>query len=387
MRYALASFFLLGCLPLIALADDKKNADENGLKQIVEEYQEAMGKHQQLLRDAEKANADAKTDAEKEAAKTKLDNLRANTPRTKFADQFMDYAEKNAKKPEAVIALAFAAGNSKGKPGSPKSATWSKALQRLQDNWVDNPEIVQALPAIRNANDDGATKLLQTIVGKNPDRKVQAKALKTLIGDAKALVELAEEIKENPTARTEIDQFYGKAHVEKVIANVDRNRKERDDLTKSLHEKYADIAPDLSIGKTAPEVLSKDLDGKEVKLSALRGRVVVLDIWATWCGPCKAMIPHERELVKRMKDKPFTFVSISADDDKDELKEFIKKEPMPWTHWWNGPDNPMLETWDVQYFPTIYVLDAKGVIRFKDVREKDLDEAVERLVKEAEEKK
>jgi thiol-disulfide isomerase/thioredoxin len=140
----------------------------------------------------------------------------------------------------------------------------------------------------------------------------------------------------------------------------------------------------LSIGKTAPEVVSKDLEDKEVKLSSLRGKVVVLDIWATWCGPCRAMIPHEREMVEKMKDKPFALVSISADDDKETLVEFLKKEKMPWTHWWEGRrQGGILNDWNVKFFPTIYVLDAKGVIRHKGLRGEALEKAVEELVKEA----
>jgi hypothetical protein len=66
------------------------------------------------------------------------------------------------------------------------------------------------------------------------------------------------------------------------------------------------------------------------------------------------------------------------------LTKFIKDEPMPWTHWWNGARGGVLEKWNIKFFPTIYVIDAKGTIRFKNIREKELDEAVETLVKEAE---
>jgi thiol-disulfide isomerase/thioredoxin len=138
----------------------------------------------------------------------------------------------------------------------------------------------------------------------------------------------------------------------------------------------------LAIGDAAPEVVSQDLDGRPVRLSALKGKVVVLDIWATWCGPCRAMIPHERAMVERLQGKPFELVSISADDDVDTVRKFVAREKMPWTHWYNGPEGGIIEEWGVQGFPTIYVLDADGVIRYKDLRGEKLENAVNRLLDE-----
>ena len=152
----------------------------------------------------------------------------------------------------------------------------------------------------------------------------------------------------------------------------------------------------LAIGKPVPTVISKDLDDKKVELSGLRGKVVVLDFWATWCGPCRAMIPHSNELIKKMKDKPFVLVSVSSDAKKETLTEFLKKNEMPWTHWWEGTgDTTLSQVWGVSGIPTIYVIDAKGVIRHKQVgfiagateQNENFDKMIEDLVKEAEEKK
>jgi thiol-disulfide isomerase/thioredoxin len=138
----------------------------------------------------------------------------------------------------------------------------------------------------------------------------------------------------------------------------------------------------LAIGRKAPDAVSKNLEGNEVRLSDHRGKVVILNFWATWCGPCRAMLPHERELYEKHADDPFVMISISADDDKQEVIEFQKNEPMPWTNWYEGPGGELMTQWNIRYFPTIYVIDSNGVIRYKDVRGEALDQAVATLLAE-----
>jgi peroxiredoxin len=97
------------------------------------------------------------------------------------------------------------------------------------------------------------------------------------------------------------------------------------------------------------------------------------------------MYPHERSLVKRLEGKPFALLGINSDP-KDRLKQVIKKENITWRSWWDGGNTsgPIASKWNVSGWPTIYVLDHKGVIRYRDVREKEMDKAVDKLLKEIE---
>ena len=146
----------------------------------------------------------------------------------------------------------------------------------------------------------------------------------------------------------------------------------------------------LSVGKTAPEINGTDTDGVAFKLSDYRGKVVLLSFWATWCGPCMALVPHEREIVERLKDKPFALIGVNADTDKAKLKAEMAKAGITWRSFWcgeKGEDSDLPKAWNVTGWPTVYLLDHQGVIRAKQVTGKRLDRAIDKLIGEMDAKK
>ena len=95
------------------------------------------------------------------------------------------------------------------------------------------------------------------------------------------------------------------------------------------------------------------------------------------------MYPHERSLVVRMKDKPFTILGVNSDS-AERYRKAIKENEITWPSFWDGGSTggPIATKWAVSGWPTIYVLDAKGVIRYKNVRGEAMDEAVDALMAE-----
>jgi hypothetical protein len=97
------------------------------------------------------------------------------------------------------------------------------------------------------------------------------------------------------------------------------------------------------------------------------------------------MYPHERSLVKRLEGRPFVLLGVNSDEDRDSIKKTMQKERITWRCFWDGgsTEGPIATRWNVQAWPTVYVLDPLGVIRYKHVRDETLDAAIEQLLEEA----
>ncbi len=99
------------------------------------------------------------------------------------------------------------------------------------------------------------------------------------------------------------------------------------------------------------------------------------------------MYPHERSLVKRMQGRPFALIGVNSDRDLDKLRKTVQEKELTWRSFWNGPEGtsgPISSLWNVRGWPTIYIIDHKGVIHAKNKRGEELDKVLDKLVAAAE---
>jgi len=128
------------------------------------------------------------------------------------------------------------------------------------------------------------------------------------------------------------------------------------------------------IGSVLPEFKQNDVNGKLVSLHSFRGKYVLVDFWASWCGPCRGENPNVVKAYNKFKDKGFTILGVSLDQDKAKWLEAIKKDGLAWTHvsdlkYWN---NAVAVQFGIQSIPANFLLDPNGVIIGKDLRGEDL---------------
>lgn len=140
----------------------------------------------------------------------------------------------------------------------------------------------------------------------------------------------------------------------------------------------------LYIGAPAPEFSFVDLKGREVSLKALRGKVVLLDFWASWCLPCVVATPKMKAIYEAYHDRGLEIIGINLDISREQAQAFIDHFELPWPQYWDGKgyDSELVRLFRVEAIPTLYLIDRDGTIRGKwlGLAEEEVRRKIEELL-------
>ena len=138
------------------------------------------------------------------------------------------------------------------------------------------------------------------------------------------------------------------------------------------------IRDSLAVGTVFPDFDEKDLAGKPLSIANYKGKVVLIDFWATWCGPCVGELPNVLKAYEKHHPNGFEIIGISLDKDKAKLESFTKEKNMPWQQFFDGLfwNNKLSTKYGVNSIPATYLLDGEGKIIGKNLRGEALEAAV-----------
>ena len=148
-------------------------------------------------------------------------------------------------------------------------------------------------------------------------------------------------------------------------------------------QRFADH-PELARGRVAPNFSFTALDGSHLSLESLTGKVVLIDFWATWCGPCREALPHVKEIAKKFAGQPLVVISISMDSDDTKWKDFVEKNGMTWLQYRDGRfEGPVARMFAVNAIPATFTIDADGLLQDQHVGDADIEGKIKKLVARA----
>jgi thiol-disulfide isomerase/thioredoxin len=180
-------------------------------------------------------------------------------------------------------------------------------------------------------------------------------------------------------------------------------RLKQDDAAKSRFEQFVKVMPadspqrqrallyinepELARALMAPPFSVTTLDGNKISLDELQGKVVLIDFWATWCGPCREALPHMKEIARKFEGQPLIVLSVSVDSDEKKWRDFVTKNEMTWPQYFDhGFPGAVAKQFDVQAIPHTFTIDADGILQDEHIDDAAIDGKLKKLIKRAQEK-
>jgi thiol-disulfide isomerase/thioredoxin len=141
---------------------------------------------------------------------------------------------------------------------------------------------------------------------------------------------------------------------------------------------------ELARSRMAPAFTLTTMDGQHISMDNLAGKVVLIDFWATWCGPCREALPHVRRIAQKFEGQPFVVLSVSLDSDAAKWKDFVAKNEMTWLQYRDGGfGGPMAKMFSVDAIPATFSIDADGVLEDQHVGDENIEGKLKKMIAHA----
>jgi peroxiredoxin len=387
MRHASLSAIIAAALLSSTLAVQAQPTADSPRRQyemLVEQFANANAEQAQRLEKARDAAAQARL-------------FRESSPYPEFASRFLELARKHPQDAVAHDCLGWIVKNAECGPRC--AAPYDQAIELLAQNHAQHKDCERLFETLLESAFLSSGRYLEAVFEQHPSADVRGRAGYHLALFLKYYCETMDRLRTLPDNAQHAELFMGPALV-KTLAGGDPApllRRAESALVR-VQQRYGLVEHKqgllgqlaaaelfelrhLVIGKQIPEIDGEDTDGNKLRLSDYRGKVVVLVFWGTWCRHCVALLPQERALVKAHAGQPFALVGVNNDTERTTLKPFFATHQITWPSFYDGAD-ALSKRWNIKGWPAVFVVDAKGLIRYRHLRGEALDRAVAQLVAE-----
>ncbi|MEE1900125.1 redoxin domain-containing protein [Flavobacterium rakeshii] len=258
-----------------------------------------------------------------------------------------------------VLAKYNKLNNEVSKKGQELSQEYTKASQEQDENAIKKIE-----EEFETFSDQMYTKF-KTFIEENPTAEISIQAFPSLLRSQNATYE------ELQSVFDKLSQSSKDSDLGKKISEYLEKKKEADNAKSAT-----------SVGKQVPDFAAPTPDGKMLSIKEAMGKVTIIDLWASWCGPCRKENPNVVAMYNELHGKGLNIIGVSLDQDGDKWKQAIAADKLTWQHISNlkGWDEPIAKQFGVNSIPATVILDANGVIVARDLRGDELKAKVEELL-------
>jgi thiol-disulfide isomerase/thioredoxin len=253
------------------------------------------------------------------------------------------------------------------------------------------------LPILAQDTANPTNELLTLVAKINTDIQSGKRTEAALSGDLKLIDSLVAEHKDEKTDIMAM-ALYNKAI---LYSNIIGDDDKANAVTKQITRDYSGTSIAIEIeaaeakqaaaekvrkslvkGARFPDFDEKDIMGSPLSVANYKGKIVLIDFWATWCVPCRIQLPYVLATYQKYHDKGFEIIGVSLDFAPQVMLEFTKQNNMPWQQYFDGQGwgNKLVQNYAVEQIPTTFLLDRKGRIIATDLRGDDLEKAVGKAV-------